>query len=352
MNNKMVNLLDRDLAMDEYKNVKSKLVIRSQQILPFFTIMIPTYKRLNLVRQALQSAVNQKEFDNYEIVVCDNDPQERNSTEEYIRQMNSNKIAYYRNEINIGMAGNSRRVFELARGEWTVLLDDDDLLHPYYLKILYEFIKKHKIYGMVGMKNITIYGEEEYFFEDCSSKVRANRITKNRFFLGHCVSSPGQAMPKKIFKELSGTQLPMGDQVLQYNAIKKYELISINEPLVAYRVSENSLSKNEEVLKEMFWGMHFLWKQMKYDSLFIYFFLSFFIKEYTVNYILGGISTHNSKLNLDEVLQYIDDGKRYSKVKMLIMLKVMGFKKKYYSLIDKLFFIECKMDKGEEGKKL
>ena len=66
----------------------------------FFTIIIPTYCRADLIQYAISSAINQKSFDNYEIIVVDNEPYngEKNATqisvEKYVDKFEQLKTKY------------------------------------------------------------------------------------------------------------------------------------------------------------------------------------------------------------------------------------------------------------------
>lgn len=106
--------------------------------LPEITIAIPTYKRADLLKDAINSAINQYEYTYYDIIVVDNDSTRGCETEKLMMSFNNPKISYYKNSENLGMSGNWNRLFTLSRGKYVVMLHDDDLLLPHFL---YECIK-------------------------------------------------------------------------------------------------------------------------------------------------------------------------------------------------------------------
>ena len=122
---------------DKYKEVRSDLIYGAlSQNIPHISIIIPTYNRSDILKQAIDSAVNQKAYSDYEILVIDNCSevdQETNELMKHYTQKYSNLI-YYRNEKNIGMFGNWNRSIELCRTEWLCLLHDDDMLKENYLQ--------------------------------------------------------------------------------------------------------------------------------------------------------------------------------------------------------------------------
>lgn len=57
---------------NDYVNVKSNLIIKANVDRPFFTIIIPTYMRAKTIRVAINSALNQNEINDYEIIIINN----------------------------------------------------------------------------------------------------------------------------------------------------------------------------------------------------------------------------------------------------------------------------------------
>ena len=123
----------------KFTHIKSKLVFGDLDYNenPMVTIAIPTYKRPDLLKQAIDSAINQNDFADYEIIVVDNDSDSiiyESETEKLIKSYGDPKILYYKNEDNLGIYGNWNRCLELARGKWYIMLHDDDILLNDFLK--------------------------------------------------------------------------------------------------------------------------------------------------------------------------------------------------------------------------
>jgi glycosyltransferase involved in cell wall biosynthesis len=105
-----------------------------RDILPEVTIAIPTFKRHDLLKIALESALNQTGVDNFEVIVVDNDPTRGCETELLMMDYIGNKVSYFKNEENIGMVGNWNRCISLARSKYITILNDDDWLEHEYLQ--------------------------------------------------------------------------------------------------------------------------------------------------------------------------------------------------------------------------
>jgi hypothetical protein len=100
---------------------------------PRLSVILPTWNRMQYLPQALNSVLEQRNAD-FEVVVSDN--ASTDGTAEYMRQFEGHpRVRYSRNETNLGMIGNWRKaIFELARGEWFLLMSDDDYFtDPDYL---------------------------------------------------------------------------------------------------------------------------------------------------------------------------------------------------------------------------
>jgi glycosyltransferase involved in cell wall biosynthesis len=101
--------------------------------MPRVTVVIPTFNRLAMLLEAVRSALAQG-YGSMEVLVSDNASED--GTREAMAAFAADpRFRYIRNPTNLGMVGNWRSaVFEHARGEFFVLLSDDDLLlDPGYL---------------------------------------------------------------------------------------------------------------------------------------------------------------------------------------------------------------------------
>lgn len=135
----------REDCFAKYKDVKSKLMYgKLPEEKTDVSIMIPTYRRADLLKEAIESALNQKTKYRYTISVIDNDADGDEATDKLMKEYceKHTNILYYRNEQNIGMFGNWNRCIELSRTEWLCMLHDDDMLMENYLETLYPIAEK------------------------------------------------------------------------------------------------------------------------------------------------------------------------------------------------------------------
>lgn len=110
---------------------------------PLISILIPTYNRPKDIRKTILSCLSQ-DYENIEIIITDNS--DNFDTENIIREINENKIKYYKNNENIGPILNWKKAFEYSSGDWIVILPDDDyLINPFYLSDCAKIISKYEI---------------------------------------------------------------------------------------------------------------------------------------------------------------------------------------------------------------
>jgi glycosyltransferase involved in cell wall biosynthesis len=92
-----------------------------------FSIVITTYNRLDLLKRAIQSALDQTTP--AQVVVVDN--ASTDGTEDYVRALGDalgSRLCYVRNDTNTNHAGAVNAGVAAASGEWIKLVDDDDYL--------------------------------------------------------------------------------------------------------------------------------------------------------------------------------------------------------------------------------
>lgn len=94
---------------------------------PKVSIIIPTFNRADYLIEAIESVLKQT-YENIEIIVSDNASTD-NTSVVMKKYQNFNKVKYFINEKNIGMAPNWRKALnDYAEGDFAMILSDDDYL--------------------------------------------------------------------------------------------------------------------------------------------------------------------------------------------------------------------------------
>ncbi|MTJ06730.1 glycosyltransferase family 2 protein [Anabaena sp. UHCC 0204] len=107
--------------------------INMNSLEPLVSVIIPTYNRLEYLKQAITSAIQQK-YQNLEIIVSDNCSSE--NPQAMVESFQDSRIKFWRHEQNIGMLGNQFNAFKMARGKYVASLHDDDMWNEDFLSKL------------------------------------------------------------------------------------------------------------------------------------------------------------------------------------------------------------------------
>jgi glycosyltransferase involved in cell wall biosynthesis len=139
---------------------------------PFFSIVMPTRNRCELLRYALQSALNQT-FDDYEIVVVDNFSSD--DTANVVKQVGGDRVRYVRTDKVLPMHDNWDFALSQARGEWIGFLCDDDAYYPQLVGEVAGVVRDHPV-------EVVCWGTSHYFLDSPSG----DPARKGRVISGKC----------------------------------------------------------------------------------------------------------------------------------------------------------------------
>lgn len=124
------------------------------------TIGIPTYNRADgYLREALESAIRQT-YQNIEILVSDNCSSDH--TETLVNSYQDPRIVYVKHPQNIGAIRNYNFCLEQAKGEFFLLLHDDDLIDKDFIESCMKVRPASEEVGIIqtGVRIIDDHGRE------------------------------------------------------------------------------------------------------------------------------------------------------------------------------------------------
>lgn len=116
---------------------------------PFFSIIIATYNRSNLISKAIQSVIKQS-FDSWELIIIDDGSNDDTGA---LIQTNFNlPNVFYHYQENKGRSVARNKGIEVAKGEFICFLDSDDYFLQNHLEVFHRIIlqnakKDHFYYG-------------------------------------------------------------------------------------------------------------------------------------------------------------------------------------------------------------
>lgn len=124
-------------------------------VLPFVSFCISTYKRpVHLLQQL--NAIARQTVNDFEVIVSDNDVVDQ-SAKGVVNQFNEQQFFYQVNTSNLGMVKSFNESLRRARGEYVVMLTDDDPVYPHFVETLQNLTVTYPGFGMYMASHNTKY---------------------------------------------------------------------------------------------------------------------------------------------------------------------------------------------------
>jgi glycosyltransferase involved in cell wall biosynthesis len=119
--------------------------------IPLISVCIPAYNRSDLLSELLDSIILQN-FNNFEIVVCEDNSPQRDEIAKIIRRYRKIKpglIRYFENPSNLGYDNNLRNLIHKSRGEYCLFMGNDDLMCKGALKKVAFALNRYQNIGVL-----------------------------------------------------------------------------------------------------------------------------------------------------------------------------------------------------------
>ena len=112
---------------------------------PLISVVLTTYNRCHLLPRAIHSVLSGS-YANFELIIMDD--ASTDETSQVVAQLRDYRIRYVRLPENGGVLRARNRAFDLARGEYITILDDDDELAPDALATVADEFRKWDLAGV------------------------------------------------------------------------------------------------------------------------------------------------------------------------------------------------------------
>ena len=146
---------------------------------PLVTVIITTYKRPALLKEALDSALNQVGFEDYQIIIADNEGEDisvETETSTLIKNYDSKKIVYYRHPKTVSFKMDN--AVRLCRSRYIVFLHDDDILESHHLKVMTSIAQRYPKARFISCPSVD--------FIDGERSVKDSNISIFRYKIRRC----------------------------------------------------------------------------------------------------------------------------------------------------------------------
>ncbi len=240
--------------------------------MPEVSVIIPYYKKISHINNAIDSVLNQT-FKDFEIILIYDDENLEDLVEIEKKYKSNNKIKIFKNNKNCG-AGLSRNIgIKYSSGEIVAFIDSDDYWLPQKLEYQLSFMKKnnHKFIICNYKKNIS----EKKSLEIINNK---SKITYNDLLKSCDIGLSTVLLKKNIIDENLFPSTKTKEDFIAWLKITKNNthVFNLNMTLVEWNQVKGSLSSN--FFQKMFDGFKVYYVYEKFSfikSLYYLFLLSF-----------------------------------------------------------------------------
>lgn len=164
--------------------------------MPFFSILVPTRNRSKLLVESAIPSILEQDFDDYEIVICDNNSTD--NTREVVEKLmkNNDKIRYVYSAKWIP----KEKFFEFsllkAKGEYSILFFDDDVFVKNVFKFCYNILSKFSP-PVLTFPNNLVYFYGDWYVPEMKNTLRVPFYTKE------IIIKDAKKQLEKIYNELN-----------------------------------------------------------------------------------------------------------------------------------------------------
>ena len=158
-------------CFNEMKNISSELIKIAENIKnpPLVSVIMPVYNRVNIVKNAIDSVLNQS-YSNIELIIVDDGSVD--GTLDVLKGIKDEKITLIKNEENQGQSKSRNNAIKVIRGEYVAYLDSDNDWDKYYVSAMMGAFSKLKDAD-------AIYSGQKIFKENNQSSVRFASFNKS-----------------------------------------------------------------------------------------------------------------------------------------------------------------------------
>ncbi|MBP2075898.1 glycosyltransferase family 2 protein [Oceanobacillus polygoni] len=208
----------------------------SEYIPGMVSVIIPTFKRADKLRRAIDSVLNQTYYKIELLVVNDNEPDDDFSIrlEELISSIEDKRLFLVHQEKHVNGAAARNAGIERAKGEYIAFLDDDDTWIKTKLEKQINTFKKHPKVGLVTTGVYYIYEKEKVTYESIPNAF--GDVSKD-ILISNCVGGTQAMVKKSILDKVGGFDeklKALQDYELWIRVCQLTEVATVEEPCINY----------------------------------------------------------------------------------------------------------------------
>lgn len=206
------------------------------------SIVMPAYNAEKYINYAVNSVLRQS-YENYELIIVDDCSTDGTYKIMEEKAAEDSRIRIFKNKENSGVSKTRNYAVRVARGKWIAFLDSDDMWAEDKLEKQMELMRKNPE-AVLSYTASAFTNENNQMFDyilPVCEKIDYKTLLKKNL-----ISCSSVIVKKDVIAEekMQGDNMHE-DYSAWLNIVKKYGYaVGINEPLLIYRLSQNSKSGN------------------------------------------------------------------------------------------------------------
>jgi glycosyltransferase involved in cell wall biosynthesis len=202
---------------------------------PFISVIIPTFNRLDLLKETVES-VRKQTFRDFEIIVVNDGSTD--GTGEWLRAQGDVQAL---EQSNSGIATSRNNGAAVARGGWLAFLDHDDLWAPEKLRIQADFVSENPGVALVAARHVRL--GKKYHKPRQRTWIKGDLLVKE--FSESFIHTSSVMIRRDVFEAIKGfpPSYRFADEFDVWLKIAAaYPIAYVDEPLVFIRFYEANTS--------------------------------------------------------------------------------------------------------------
>jgi glycosyltransferase involved in cell wall biosynthesis len=204
---------------------------------PLISVIIPTFNRVDFLKETIESVRNQT-FRDFEIVVVND-----GSTDGTREWLQAQQDVRGLEQENSGIATSRNNGASVARGAWLAFLDHDDLWAPEKLRIQADFVRENPDVALVAARHVRL-GKKFRRSRD-RTWIKGDLLVKE--FSESFIHTSSVMIRRDVFDEIKGfpPRYRFADEFDVWLKIAgAYPIAYVDEPLVFIRFHHSNTSHN------------------------------------------------------------------------------------------------------------
>ncbi|MCD8554294.1 glycosyltransferase family 2 protein [Seleniivibrio sp.] len=281
--------------------------------MPFFSVLIATYNRCDLLPRAVESVMSQT-FADFEVIISDDCSTDQTAQVAEELTKKDKRIRYFKNEKNLGSVANSKKMaMEYATGKYCIYLCDDDYFtDPDCLDEVYVAAQSSTDIGYITGCSDIVNDDGTFLKKNChglpSGTYSGKRILlDHKLFLSFNAAFTERNILKKIYSDVADDNLSSDAEIVLSIHASDCKTAYINKVFACWVQSDDSygFAEMEKYPAKLMCSLDGYWKarnKFKNEELQRYDELHFVPKllEIIMKLVVSGIDVKTAFLSIEK----------------------------------------------------